>query len=243
MPNVDESPGAPLSISPVTEIFDGIAVTQEFRAVETKITSIQLELATYARKNRGSLTVAVDRRVSGAWQELARITVEKSEIVDNAYHAFNFQPPLGVKVGQRIALTLTADGERSDAITWWSSPEWQLPEHRLFVNGKPESGTAHFRVTYDPLIGIAAGPRMRQRLWKRITIFLDVPGQIALGSGFLMALFAFVHLLLWPTGDEPSPGPSSLGTLRARARAFLRRRARLGLGAPEGSRSNPNDKE
>lgn len=197
---------------PVAPIYEGVSVTQEFTARGERIESVELQLATYARVNEGHVHLRVAHRVQGAWQTLATDTVLKRALVDNDYHAFVFDPPLQVKPGARVALTVTADLQQANGITWWMSPGWRPEGHTLLVNGVEQDGTAHFDVKYAKLAGRAAAESVRGAFWDRLTIFLDPPGQVLLVGGFLLALFSLVHLLLWPFEWE---GRRALHNLRA----------------------------
>lgn len=195
-------------IQPAAYIFDGIEVRQEFPARGTRIRSIELQLATFGRKNRGKLRLQVSGFVNGQWEELAVRTMRKRQLRDSAWQLFAFAPPLLVTQGQQIALTLTADREAADAISWWMSPGMEAENHRLLINGVPREGYAHFSVDYEPFHGKAGYRNMRARLWRRLTVFLDPLGQAMLAGGSLLALFGLVHLLVHPPGSPAISAPA-----------------------------------
>lgn len=206
MPSVDSPPRqGSTEKRPIAAICEGTSVTQEFPARADRIDGVQIRLATYARVNRGNVYLQVRRKVGDAWETIARRTVAKRKLVDNAYHLFGFAPRLPVTTGQPISLTISADHDCENAITWWMSPGERPPGHKLTVNGVVQDGTAHFDVDYPPLKGRAGGPRLRGRLWKRLTVFLDPLGQLMLAGGFVVAVLALIHLLLWPDTQAQTP--------------------------------------
>lgn len=178
-------------IAPVTE---GVQVRQEFQALDERIAEVQLELATYARENAGTIELRVEAQEAGGWRRLGKRTARKSKIVNDAWRSFVFSPALAVRKGQPVALILTADNGLENAITWYMAPDFRPPGTRLLLNGVEQAGTASFRVGYQVKAGRAGGP-----MWPRLTIFLGPLGQGMLVFGLLLALFALVHLLLWPT--------------------------------------------
>jgi hypothetical protein len=206
MPQHDPEPKPSMIDVPGVPIYEGVSVTQEFRAEDENITAVSLMLATYARDNPGKLTIEIAKRRRRKWLPITTATMEKRLLVDNAYQVFSFPTPLNVRIGDRLALTLTADGPPSSAITWRLFSELDLPDHRLRVGDQVVPGTAAFEVSYLGAMGRAGGPSLRGRLWKRITVFLNVPGKILLAAGFLLALFSLICLLLAPTPERASEG-------------------------------------
>jgi hypothetical protein len=195
------------TIRPVGDIFEGVEVRQEFPAEGARILSVELQLATFGRENKGKLALRVERLLDDHWEELAVRTMLKRELVDCAWQVFGFAPPLEVKKGQRIALTVTADRDAANAITWWTSPGVD-EDHQLLVNGVPREGYAHFSVEYVPIQGKAGYRKMRPRLWRRLTVFLDPLGQTMLVGGFLLALFCLVHLSMHAPSSHLSGSPA-----------------------------------
>jgi hypothetical protein len=207
----DEDPRPNLVDVPGVPIYEGVSVTQEFIAEDDNITSVALQLATYARENPGVLQIEIAKRRKRKWVPLTTASLEKRLLVDNAYQVFSFAKPVNVHAGDKLALTLSADGPFSSAITWRLFSELNLPGHRLRIGPEVVPGTASFTVSYLGAAGMAGGPYMRGRLWNRITTFLHAPGQVLLASGSLLALFSLICLLLAPVPeraleDEDEPG-------------------------------------
>lgn len=209
LPQHDEDPIPTLEDVPGIPIYEGVSVSQEFIADDDNITTVSLMLATYARENAGTLKIELAKRRRRKWWTLATATLAKRELADNAYRTFSFPEPLNVRRGDKLLLTLTADGAESSAITWRIFSELNLPGHRLRFGDQQVPGTAAFKVAYFGAAGRAGGPNMRGRLWQRITVFLHTPGEMLLGAGFLLALFGFVALLMAPIPEgaaDAEPG-------------------------------------
>ncbi len=206
LPQHDEDPSPTMLDEPGMEIHEGLSVSQEFIAEDDNITGITLMLATYGRENPGTLKLEVAKRRKRKWLPLTTVTLEKRLLADNAYRTFSFPEPLDVRIGDKILLTLSADGPLSSAITWRVYPELELPGYRMRVGEEVIPGTAAFKVTYFGAAGRVGGPNMRGRVWKRITVFLHAPGQLLLGAGFLLALFGFVALLSAPVPERAPEG-------------------------------------
>jgi hypothetical protein len=213
-------------IQPLTDIFEGVEVRQEFPAEGERIRSVELQLATFGRKNKGKLVLQVSRLVNGRWEELAVRTMRKRQLEDCAWQLFGFAPPLLVKQRERIALTLTANWDAANAISWWASPGVKAENLQLLVNGVPREGYAHFSVDYEPIQGKAGYRNMRPRLWRRLTVFLDPLGQAMLAGGFLLALLCFVHLSMHAPGVEHTSSAPTQREARGAEGEKLRRSAR-----------------
>jgi hypothetical protein len=124
-PNIVDVPGVP--------IYEGVFTRQEFVAEDDNIISVSLRLATYARENPGVLQVELAKRRKRKWVPVATASMEKRLLVDNADQVFTFPKPVNVHAGDKLALTLSADGPYASAITWRFFPELSLPGHRLLV--------------------------------------------------------------------------------------------------------------
>ncbi len=178
---------------PVGAIVAGKPATQQFPAAGTHIRSIALMLATYQRTNHGPAEAIIQASdASGQWQDLATRTIEKETLSDNAYYTLTFSPQLAVVKGQPIRITLRSDGGQNDAISWWTNANLQPDDYVLTYGGRPQKGTATFRVGYaaasGPLIA-TLGP-----LWHRVTIFLSPLWQGALIASLSLCVAGIVAL-------------------------------------------------
>ena len=181
---------------PVGPIFAGARADQELRATATRIRSVALFLATYQRANRGTARIDVQMNVDGQWRILATATVPKESLHDNAYYTASFSPPIPVEKGQRVRISLTADGGRNDAITWWTNTTWDPDGYSLTFNNQPQQGTARLRVSYAPASGYL--PQMLPSLWARVTVLLDPLWRVVLilGLGALIGSFMALGSML-----------------------------------------------
>jgi|GEM_PF-888662 len=180
---------------PIAALYAGVEARQVFRSAARRITWLSLELATYRRENRGEVMLQVAAREHGAWRELARVTRAKGAIINDAYNEFHFEPALEVTPGQQVAVTLTADGDEANAITWYMTPGWSPDGHQLSVNGESQRGGAHLDVGY------AASARS----WR------DEPWRVLMGAA-LAALLAGL-IAAWPS--------ARVAPLRARLARWL----------------------
>jgi hypothetical protein len=176
-------------------ISNGVFVRQVARASGESIQSISLKLATYQRQNTGNATLRVEKKVGERWVVLSSKSFPKRNLVDNAFKKLTFHPALKIKPGQPFALTLSADGDVGQAITWWILPGFRPRGYQLLINGSQRAATAHFAVGYRAV----SSPVYRQlpRLWKRATAFHKPSGKAVLAFGIAGALVCFVHLMLW----------------------------------------------
>lgn len=214
------------AVQPAGQIYEGVAIRQEFPAEGTRIRSVELHLATYARQNEGAIALQVERYEHGRWKQLTVQTMEKRLLVDNAWQIFAFDPPLKVHLGEQVALTLTADLDVANAITWWISPGVRTENHQLLVNGKPRDGHANFSVEYEPVSGKAGYTKMRPRLWRRLTVFLGALGKTMLVAGSMLALFCLVHLSMHAprvlrTNSRRTVGEADTGEVRGLVDALM----------------------
>jgi hypothetical protein len=122
--------------------------------------------------------------------------------VDNAYQHIAFDPPLKVHHRRRLAMTLIADGDAGNAITWWITPGWQLKGSQLYLNGQQIPGTGDLRVHYGKRTGIIGGRLMRREAWQRVTVFLGPVGTTMLVLGWVLMLGALLVALYVPPDDE-----------------------------------------
>lgn len=155
---------------PVGEIAAGVTVTEQFPATTT-VAAISLLLATYQRVNEGTLRITLLAETDGRWQERAVRDVDMTTVRNDAYHTLVFSPPLPIKRGQRVRITLQSDGQPGASVTWLSNPAERRQDYILTVNGRVLPGTAVFQVSYVPESGLLF--LMVGEIWSRSTIFLN----------------------------------------------------------------------
>jgi hypothetical protein len=201
---------------PSTPLVQGVEIVQQLPATGVPIEAIAIQLATYKRINVGTVRLTVQVLRGGQWQILATQTMRKDQLQDNAFQSFRFASPLVASAGERLAIAVTADGDSSQAISWWIDPTLPKPAtanegstdssaisdyinpnshqvgYQLLVNGVPQPGMAVFSITYvqesGPLVILLPA------LWRRLTVFLDPIWQAFLLLGVAMIILT---PLLW----------------------------------------------
>jgi hypothetical protein len=195
IPTGDDIATSGSAARPLPELCEGRIATQEFISTGTEIEGILFQVATFGRRNAGHLEVKVRALVKGKWQTLAKQRIAKRRLVDNEFKRVEFTPPLAVKRGQRVAISLRSSKDISQAISWWTNPDFRAPGMRLTLDGVEQTGAAVFSVNYKRLSGSVAA--IHRPVWKRITLFLRPPGRRVMIVAAIAALFCFVHLVLW----------------------------------------------
>lgn len=188
-----QTPNAGATV-PIGPIYDGLKVTQQVIATGRLINSISVQLATYKRANAGKLTLEV-ARYAKRWRPLAKKTMRKRRLRDNEFQAFVFEPPLRVKAGQLLAITVSADSDPSQGIAWWANPSFEEKGLLLLVNGEKQPGTANFSIAYAPAEGRLV--TVLPEFGKRMGVFLNGYWRAVAVVACLVALFCVVHLSLW----------------------------------------------
>ncbi len=180
------------STVPSTPLIQGVNIQQQFSTTGAPIESIAIQLATYKRVNTGTVRLTIQALRGGQWQTLATKTAAKESLQDNAFHSFVFDAPITSTVGEHLAITAVADGDTSQAISWWIDPNLRQPDFQLLVNGTPQPGMAVFSIAYAQ----ESGPLvlLLPDLWMRLTIFLDPLWQAFLLLG--LAIVVLTPLLL-----------------------------------------------
>lgn len=195
---------------PVATIVKGVTVSQEFPAKGEEIRSLGLFLSRYGSVTRGSFLVTIDSQLGEQWQPLASESVPIAALRDRPTdpYAFRFRQPLAVTMDQRVRITVQSpEGDATNAIQWWSNPDFTHEGYAARVNGKQQEGILCFTVTYEPAIG-----RLIQVLgpaWTRATIFLNTGWQVMLliGLGAIALSFVVIARLLVRFAPAASGGP------------------------------------
>lgn len=179
---------------PVAPLYNNATVTQEFPASGKAIASLSLQLATYQRRNSGTLFLTVRAYRDAEWRIIGEQAVDKRELVDNLFHVFTFQPPLEAQGAEQISFTIQVDGDDKQAISWWINPDWQPTNYRLLVNGVPRGGTGNFIVAYEQRTGLLF--QTLPEIWGRVSIFLDPVWRLVLLMSILLIVPTSIIILL-----------------------------------------------
>ncbi len=153
-------------------------VTQQFLATGTAIRSVAMQFGTYRRTNRGTLRITVLAYQDAQWRNLAAQSLPTQTLGDNEFATITFDPPLSVTIDQRLRLTVQSDADEARAVTWWVNPDYAPAGDMLFVNDKPERGTARFSMTFASRQGTAV--TMLGALFNRASILLNTGQRAAL---------------------------------------------------------------
>ncbi|MGI8689045.1 MAG: hypothetical protein ACR2M3_10745 [Thermomicrobiales bacterium] len=178
---------------PVTPLTHGVVVAQQFPVVSGQIDSIALLFGTYQRANAGTLQFEIRANRDGGWKTLATQTIEKASLHDNAYHSFDFSPPLSASAGEQFQIVVQSDGTAAQGISLYATTDWRQPDgYLLTVGDSPQPGTALFRVSYGRSSGHVF--QMIGPIWRRSTVLLSVRWQIVLAAALGVALASVVML-------------------------------------------------
>jgi len=117
----------------IGEIVDGDVIEQTVYYDGDFLSSLTLQVATYARKNTGKLRIEVQTDVGEGFQTIVACEYEMEQIADNS--------DLTLKIGKKLDsfpfhLRITTSGaEYGNAITLYAAEETQ-PEKRVYRNGE-----------------------------------------------------------------------------------------------------------
>lgn len=178
---------------PVAPLVRGVVVAQQFPVVSGQIDSVALWFGTYQRANAGTLQFEIRANRNGGWQTLGMQTIEKASLHDNAYHTFDFSPPLSTSAGEQFQIVVQSDGTPAQAVTLFATTDWRQPGgYLLTVGDSPQPGTALFRVSYIRSSGHVF--QMIGPIWRRSTVLLSVGWQIVLAAALAAAVACIVML-------------------------------------------------
>lgn len=125
------------------ELTTGHTFAQTFVAKIGGLQQASLLLATYARANRGLVTVSV---ADASGKVLARQTVDAAGLKDNEWKEFNLATPLQVGHLYRLSLQTTADS--GNGISWWASQGDVMGNGTMEIDGKTVRQDFAFKLMY-----------------------------------------------------------------------------------------------
>ncbi len=215
------------------ELVAGRRVGQTFVAAHAGLSAIDLQLATYARPNPGTVVVHLRRSVSGP--DLRTVPVPAAALADNAWHRFAF-PALADSYRQAYYLELEQPGATpGQAITaYWNTERGDpYPYGQAISDGQPLDGDLAFGLGYSPPPGALwtdLWTVLRAGLPSSLSVGLVVAGLACVGLlaaliwgaghgwfsggrrrtarlGALLGLFALAHGAVWLIAVPPWQGP------------------------------------
>ncbi|MCD8225170.1 MAG: ABC transporter permease [Clostridiales bacterium] len=122
----------PAADSVVGEITAGTVIEQTFVSGYDSIEKFTLCVATYARSNRGILTVALLENQTQ--EQLAELRMDASLLEDNSYYEWPLETPLVSAKGRSYTIRVTSDCLPGEAPTIYCSNE-PSEDTRLLING------------------------------------------------------------------------------------------------------------
>jgi len=165
-----------VSNQPAGEITPQLTVAESVVATEDNLSEVDVQLATFNRPNDAALVLTISDSLGGP--PLRQVEARPSQIVDNAYHAFAFDP-LGDSLGKTYFVTIASpDGRPGDAFTVWVGYCDCYPAGQMYVNGQPQEGRdLAMTLTYD---SGASG------IWELVNRMSQYKPEIAKGVGLIV---------------------------------------------------------
>lgn len=134
---------------PAGEILPSRTIGQTFLAQSNDLRSIGVLLATYAREIKGPLLFHLQEwNDSKNSIDLVTIKMDLSEIQDNAWRLFTFDPLENSKGKSYYFYFETPETQEGQAITAWSTKYDTYRDGALLVNNIPENGDLSFVLYY-----------------------------------------------------------------------------------------------
>lgn len=125
------------------EIYGDKKIGQAFTAHDDNLCGVDLLFGTFARKNTGTLRIAL---LSESKETLSEHTIPLEDVANNAWRRVDFPPIAGSK-GKTYVIRVESTGSSpGSAVTLWRSRRPNvLPDGRLYVDGKLERGALTFK--------------------------------------------------------------------------------------------------
>lgn len=186
-----EPVGQPTAGTPAGEIHGSIAIGQIFRAPHNGLYRVDVLMATYARENTQDVIFHL-RSAPEAEVDLVRIVVNASEIEDNAFHSFTFDP-IRDSVGKSYYFFFESPSSvPGDAVTVWGRFEdVYYDDGRAFRNHRPSTGALAFLTYCRPSL-LDRGNILLERLTENKPLFWgDKRFYVLLGLLYLALLSIF----------------------------------------------------
>jgi hypothetical protein len=132
----------------VGEIHGDKTVGQTFVAQHDGLQSVDVLVATYARRNTHPVTFHL-RSDPQSDTDLRTVTVSAAEVADNQYQRFSFDPIRDSHSKRYYFFIASPDSESGDAITAWLGPPDGYREGSLYIKGEAEEGQLAFQLGYN----------------------------------------------------------------------------------------------
>lgn len=134
------------SPEPIGEIVAGVPVAQTFTAKRDGLVAVELQLATYRRRNTGTLVVEIVDLTSG--EVVTKQVIDAASVVDNAFREFRFGRQRD-SAEHRYRITLEAPQSRpGNALTVWYDPGDPYPLGSAEKGGTSLPGDLAFKLKF-----------------------------------------------------------------------------------------------
>ncbi len=138
----------PYSTSPITsEIVGTNTVEQSFVANSDGLSGIDVLVGTNARQNNSDLTMELFD-AGNPTEPLRSVTVSASQLADNQFHRFEFDPIYDSAGRAYRARWQSADATAGNAVTFWAHRDDILPQGAAYVGGQRWTGDLAFSLGY-----------------------------------------------------------------------------------------------
>ena len=133
--------GLPSADNVLGEISEGTVIEQQFRSKVDEITKITLNMATYARTNRGLIVVSL---VDTATQtNVSQLIMDSSLLADNSLYEWQLDTPVKNALDRYYTITIGSECPIGEAPTlYWHNGI--LPDTALILNGEAVEQTLCF---------------------------------------------------------------------------------------------------
>ncbi len=128
------------------ELTKGRIFEQSFLGSEKRLDEVDLLLATFARKNSGTLIVSIVDRDN---HDLAHVELAAETVGDNLWKPIKFDHLNLVKGTSYRIRVVSPTGRPGNAITWWASGVDVYPYGTAIVDGVPKSSDFAFRARFS----------------------------------------------------------------------------------------------
>lgn len=185
----------PRTSAAVGELVVSAEVGQTFVAEYAGLSRVEILLATYARRNTGTLVFHL-RDAEDAAEDLVTLTIGVAKVEDNAYHTFEF-PPISDSADRTFYFYLEAPKAKpGNAITVWGATEDAYPDGEAVLEGL-EGHNVHdltFRLGYDLPMKVKVDIFLERLVANKPSLWGDKWLYISLVVAYLSLLYA---LFIW----------------------------------------------
>lgn len=131
------------------ELTSGRIFEQTFIAKESKLTEVDLFLATFARINHKILQLEV---LNKDHTQLGLVKRSAIDILDNGWESFYFSD-IKLQKGEKYILRLTSpESSAGNAITWWASEKASYKHGIAIIDGIPQDSDFSFRIRFEKTV-------------------------------------------------------------------------------------------